>query len=195
MIDAVSGEVIAKGPDYVVVDTGGVSYRAYCPANTIRSCQEGHSALIHTHLIARDDGLHLYGFSRPEERDLFCQILTVGQVGPRLALQLLSTLPPKDFVEALAARDIARLTSVKGVGRKTAERILVELRDKVSGETLASSSTFLLSQEEETALGALTKALGFSAHEVRRALEHLRGEKLSAEELVRRALGLLGSRG
>ena len=195
MIDGISGEVIAKGPDYVVVDTGGVAYRAYCPAETLRACSEGHSAWIHTHLISRDDGLHLYGFSSAEERDLFCQILTVGQVGPRLALQLLSTLPPQAFVEALASGDVARLTSVKGIGRKTAERILVDLRDKVKGGALTSASTFLMSQDEETALTALTTALGFSSHEARQALERLRGENLTAEQMVRKALELLGSRG
>jgi len=192
MIDSISGEVVRIDPDSVVIDTGGIAYAAFCPAGTIRSCSEGKSALLYTHLIARDDSVQLYGFSSPAERELFRQLLTVGQVGPRLAIQILSSLPPDAFVKAIGSGDVAALTAIKGIGRKTAERILVDLRDKVGpgGE----ASRFILSSEEETALRALTsKALGFSPREARMTLERLRGEGLTAEGLVRRALEILGT--
>jgi len=117
----------------------------------------------------------------------------VGQVGPRLAIQILSALPVDAFVSAITRGDVDSLTAIKGIGRKTAERILVDLRDKV-GTATGEGGRFLLSAEEETALRALTsKALGFSPREARMALERLRGEELPAEGLVRRALEILGT--
>jgi Holliday junction DNA helicase RuvA len=193
VIDSISGEVVRVAPDHIVIDTGGIAYQAFCPAETVRDCREGHSALVYIHLIVRDDTIQLYGFSSPTERELFRHLLTVGQVGPRLAIQVLSALPSDAFIEAVAARDVARLTSIKGIGRKTAERILVDLRDRIGDSAGADARRLLLTGEEETALRALTsKALGFSAREVRQALERLRGEKLNAEALVRRALAILG---
>ena len=192
MIDSLSGEVVRIASDHLVVDTGGVAYRAYCAAGTLRSCTEGHSALVYIHLIVRDDSIQLYGFASPSERDLFLQLLSVGQVGPRLALQILSALPPDQLIETIASRNIDRLVSIKGIGRKTAERILVDLRDKI-GQATGGEGGFLLTQSEETAFQALTsRTLGFTAREAREVLGKLRGEDLSPEELVRRALELLG---
>ena len=193
MIDSIYGEVIRIAADHAVVDTGGIAYQAFCPADTLRNLAEGRSALVYTHLIWREDAIQLFGFSTTRERELFRQLLTVGQVGPRLALQLLSTLPPDAFVAAIASNDVDRLTSVKGIGKKTAQRILIDLRDKVASSS--SQIDLLLTRDEETALQALTsRALGFSPREAREALAHLRGEGLPAEQLVRRALEILGSR-
>lgn len=194
MIDSISGEVVRVTADHVVIDTGGIAYQAFCPADTLRSLAQGHSALVYTHLIWREDAVQLFGFATTRERELFRQLLTVGQVGPRLALQLLSTLPPDAFIAAIAANDVERLTSVKGIGKKTAQRILIDLRDKVASST-DSQMGLLLTRDEETALQALTsKALGFSSREAREVLARLRGQSLSAEQLVRRALEILGSR-
>ncbi len=194
MIDSITGDVVRKGPDFVVLDTGGIAFQAFCPADTLGACVPGHESLLYIHLILREDTLQLYGFSNLRERAIFRQLLTVGQVGPRLAIQILSTLPPAILTETIAQRDIARLTSVKGVGRKTAERILVDLRDKITASDGRGAEGFLLTDVEETALRALTsKSLGFSAREAREVLGQLRGQDLSAEMLVRRALKILGS--
>jgi len=193
VIDSISGDVVRIASDYLVVDTGGVAYRAYCATGTLRACREGHEALIYIHLIVRDDSIQLYGFSSPAERDLFLQLLSVGQVGPRLALGILSALPADEFIETVAARNLERLVSIKGIGRKTAERILVDLRDKIAQTDGAAGSGVLFTQTEETAFQALTsRTLGFSPREARQALGKLRSEKLPAEQLVRRALELLG---
>jgi len=196
MIDAIRGEIDRVGTDHVVIDTGGVSYRIDCPSETLRQCRDRRIDQVFVHLIMREDTIQLYGFASPEERELFRKLLTVGQVGPRLALQILSALPRRALIEAVAQNDIARLTSVKGIGTKTAQRILIELRDKVGGLGEADLSGVFLTEAEETALRALTsKALGFSAREARHAIEQLRGESLAAEELIRRALSLLGRGG
>ncbi len=194
MIEAIRGDVAHVGADHVVLDTGSISYRIDCPTETLRRCQDRQIEQLYVHLIVREDTMQLFGFASPEERELFRKLLTVGQVGPRLALQLLSALPLPAFVDAVAANDVDRLTTVKGIGTKTAQRILIDLRDKVAG--IAEEGGFLLSEPEETALRALTsKALGFSAREARHAIERLRGDEMSAEELVRRALAALGQRG
>jgi len=195
MIDSVSGEVVRRAADSVVIDTGGVAYRASCPAGTLRACEIGHSALLYIHLILRDDTIELFGFSSLRERELFRQLLTVSQVGPRVALQVLSVIPPDKLVEAVAARNVDLLVTVKGVGRKTAERILVDLHGKLSDAGDGGTEGLFLTPNEETALRALTsKSLGFSGREAREAIAHLRGEALDIEALVRRALEVLGSR-
>jgi len=192
VIDSISGEVVRSGDDHVVVETGGIAYRVFCPSWDVASCKPGDSTVLFVHLIVRDDTMELYGFGSPEDRELFTHLLSVGQVGPRLALQILSSLPTDALVEAISTNDVAKLTTIKGVGRKTAERILVDLRDKI-GRT-GDGRSVLLAPHEETALRALTsKALGFSAREARQAIERLRGESLDAEGLVRRALALMGS--
>ena len=192
MIDSISGEIVRSGADHVVIETGGIAYQVFCPAGDVRACPLGNPAMLFVHLIVRDDTIQLFGFTSPDEREVFRHLLTVGQVGPRLALQILSSIPMGALIEAIRSSDVAKLTTIKGIGRKTAERILVDLRDKIGAA--GDVRDFLLTPEEETALRALTsRALGFSVREGRQAIERLRGEGLDAEGLVRRALAHLGS--
>jgi len=196
MIDSIRGEIAHVGTDHVVIDTGGIGYQIFCPTETLRACHDHRLDQVFVHLILRDDTIQLYGFSTPEERELFRKLLTVGQVGPRLALQLLSALPPRDFIRAMADSDIDRLTAVKGIGKKTAQRILIDLRDKVEEAARTEPSDIFLTKDEETALRALTsKALGFSVREARQVISELRGEDLGVEDLVRRSLEILGRNG
>ena len=194
MIDSITGRVVRIGTDHVVIETGGIAYRVFCPTRTLSDLRHGEEAVIYVHLILRDDGIKLYGFPSETERELFRALLPVGQIGPKLALQLLSSLPPQALIGAIASGDVERLTAVKGIGRKTAQRIVVELRDKLGGEFGKEINLAPLSQKEALALRALTsKSLGFSPREARQALEKLRGKDLSVEELVRRALEIIGS--
>jgi len=196
MIDSLAGEVVRMGGDYVVIDTGGVAYHCAATSTALRSLDVGHEALIYTHLIIRDDAMQLFGFASLDEREVFRQLLTVGQVGPKLALQILSAVPIDDLIQAVSASDVVRLTQIKGVGVKTAERILVDLRDKLGPAAAAKTAgDFLLSTAEETALRALTTQLGFSPREAREAVQRLHGQGLSAEGIIRGALEFLGSRG
>jgi len=195
MIDSIAGDVVEVGSDYAVIDTGGIAYRAFATATALRGLTVGHESLLYTRLIVRDDSMQLFGFASRDEREIFGQLLTVGQVGPKLALQILSSLPLNDLIQAVSGGHVERLTAVKGVGKKTAERILVDLRDKMGAPSASSSSDFLLSTGEETALLALTSKLGYSTREAREALQRLRGQNLSPEELVRGALQVLGSSG
>jgi Holliday junction DNA helicase RuvA len=132
MIALVSGEVAVRRGDHVVVLCGGVGYRLAVSAETLRHVPRvGESVTLHAHLVVRDDALSLYGFATEEERDLFLLLLGVPSVGPKMALAVLSGGPPRELLAAVAAGDGARLQAVPGIGKRTAERIVVELREKV----------------------------------------------------------------
>ena len=132
VIALVSGEVAVRRADHVVVACGGVGYRLNVSAETLRHVPRvGEPASLHTHLIVRDDALLLYGFATEEERDLFLLLIGVQSVGPKMALAVLSGGPPRELLGAVAAGDTARLQAVPGIGKRTAERIVVELREKV----------------------------------------------------------------
>ena len=136
MIALLAGEVAVRRGDHVVVSCGGVGYRANVSAETLRHVPAAGKALtLHTHLILRDDGMHLYGFATEEERDLFLMLIGVQSVGPKVALAVLSGGPPRELLGAVAAGDTARLQAVPGIGKRTAERIVVELREKVGAVT------------------------------------------------------------
>ena len=132
VIALVSGTVAVRRGDHVVVDCGGVGYRLSVSAETLRHVPAvGNQVLLHSHIVVRDDALLLYGFATEEERELFLMLISVQSVGPKVALAVLSGGPPRELLEALAAGDTARLQAAPGVGKRTAERIIVELREKV----------------------------------------------------------------
>ena len=192
MIDAIRGDIVDVGSDFVCMETAGITYQIFCPADTVRACHERLLDQLFTHLIVRDDSIQLFGFASTDAREIFRKLLTVGQVGPKLALQVLSSLPAEALIEAITTNDVTRLMTVKGIGEKTAQRILLDLRDKIGGSSDGFKNLFLV-PEEETALRALTsKALGFSMREARQAIVQLRDKKLNAEGLVREALSLMG---
>lgn len=194
MIDGIRGDIVDVGTDYVCIETSGITYQIFCPAETVRACHNRTTDQLYTHLIVRDDALQLYGFISTDARAIFRQLLSVGQVGPKLALQILSSLPTAALVEAIRTGDVSRLTSIKGIGQKTAQRILIDLRDKFAGGSSGGAlDNLFLRPAEEIAVRALTsKALGFSTREARQAVVQLRERELNEEELVREALALLG---
>jgi len=135
MIAAVRGEVLVRRPDHVVVDAGGVGYRLTVSAETLKSVPAtGREGFLHAELIARDDSLALYGFASEEERDLFRELISVSGVGPKVAIAVLGGGTSRDLLRAIAAGDAKRFQAVQGIGKRTAERIIVELREKVAGE-------------------------------------------------------------
>ncbi len=133
MIARIAGEVAVRRGDHIVVETAsGVGYRVAVSASTMERIPAiGHTVSLHTELIVREDSMSLYGFATEEEQDLFTLLLGVQSVGPKMALAVLSGGTPRELVTALAAGDAARLQAVPGIGKRTAERIIVELREKV----------------------------------------------------------------
>jgi len=135
MIASVRGEVLVRRPDHVVVESGGVGYRLAVSAETLKAVPaRGKQATLHALLVARDDSLQLYGFASEEERDLFLHLTSVSGIGPKVAIAILSGGTPRELLRAIAAGDAKRFQAVPGIGKRTAERVIVELREKVAGE-------------------------------------------------------------
>ncbi len=194
MIAAVRGEVMVRRPDHVVVDAGGVGYRLSVSAETLKSvAATGREAFLHAELISREDSLALYGFASEEERDLFGLLVSVSGIGPKVAIAALSGGPARELLRAIAAGDAKRFQAVPGIGKRTSERIIVELREKVAG-----------SLEEEVVLGAGDDGdpralardglvnLGYAPLEAEQLLDGVDGG--DAEELLALALRKAGGR-
>jgi Holliday junction DNA helicase RuvA len=187
----VSGTVAVRRGDHVVVDCGGVGYRLSVSAETLRHVPAvGKHVLLHTHMVVRDDALLLYGFATEEERELFLMLIGVQSVGPKVALAVLSGGPPRELLRAVAAGDTARLQAAPGVGKRTAERIIVELREKVG-------ATAPVALAEVGAGGGATDdprilardgliGLGYTPIEVDELLDGAEGER--PEDLIAHAL-------
>lgn len=192
MIDTITGEPVEFGESHVVIEVNGIGYRISISAATRAELSEVNGPVrLFTHLQMREDGLELFGFARAEERELFRLMLGVAGIGPRLALQVLSAMPPARFGEAVLNKRIEELQQVKGIGRKTAERLILELKDKLPQLPLGEEVR-ILTDREGLAIQAL-RSLGFTATEARRAVERAQaqGEDISTEELIKRALELV----
>jgi holliday junction DNA helicase RuvA len=194
VIASVGGEVAVRRPGRVVVETaGGVGYALAVSAETLRHVPAvGHRVLLHSHLVVRDDALALFGFATEEERDLFLLLIGVQGVGPKVALAVLGGGTPRELVGALAAGDVARLTAVPGIGKRTAERIVVELREKVGpdlGDRGADPAGPIAAARADdprrTARDGLLE-LGFAPAEAERLLGDAEGE--TPEDLLASAL-------
>jgi holliday junction DNA helicase RuvA len=186
MIALVSGTVAARRPDHVVVDCGGVGYRLAVSAETLRHVPAvGQPVTLHTHLVLRDDSISLYGFSAEEERELFLMLLGVQAVGPKVALAVLSGGPPRELLSALAAGDAARFQAAPGVGKRTAERIIVELREKVGATAPPAISASRGDDPRALARDGLVE-LGYTPQEADELLREASGER--PEELIAEAL-------
>ncbi len=189
MIASVSGEVLVRRPDHVVIQCGGVGYRLAVSAETLKSVPaRGKQATLHAELVAREDSLALYGFASEEERDLFCLLTSVSGIGPKVAIAILSGGPPRELLRALAAGDAKRFQAAPGVGKRTAERLIVELREKVAGE-LEDGLAAADGGEGESPRGLARDGLmhlGYTLSEAERLLDGAEGE--SAEDLISAAL-------
>jgi Holliday junction DNA helicase RuvA len=190
MIALLRGQLALRRSDHVVILCGGVGYRAAVSAQTLHQLPAtGEQATLHTHLIVRDDALSLYGFHSEPERDLFLMLLSVQAVGPKVALAVLSGGPPEEMIAALAAGDAGRFQAVPGIGKRTAERIIVELREKVA-DVPGATGTSPITARRGDGPRALARdgliELGYSAGEAESLLSGASGE--SAEELIAHAL-------
>jgi Holliday junction DNA helicase RuvA len=193
VIAAVRGEVMVRRPDHVVIDAGGVGYRLTVSAETLKAVPAtGREAFLHSELVSREDSLALFGFASEEERDLFGQLVSVSGVGPKVAIAVLSGGPARELLRAIAAGDAKRFQAAPGIGKRTSERIIVELREKVAGVL-----------EEEVALAASEGGdprtlardglvnLGYAPLEAEQLLDGIDGG--DAEELLASALRKAGS--
>lgn len=199
MIASLRGVVCEPGPDFVVLDVGGVGYLVHVtPSTRARLPDAGHEARLFTHYAVREDAVTLYGFVSREERDLFELLITVSGIGPKVALAMLAGTQPESFSAAVAGGDVAYLTRLPGVGKKTAQRLLLELKDKIVSWLPADGGIALdevavsgarPTDRDEAVQALLT--LGFSQAEASQAVARAAaetGEGATAEDLIRSAL-------
>jgi holliday junction DNA helicase RuvA len=188
VIASVSGEVLVRLAGDVVVEAGGVGYRMAVSSETLKDVpQAGSQGRLLTHLVLRDDGMHLYGFSTSSERELFLMLIGVQGVGPKVALAVLSGGAPRELLNAIASGDTARFQAVPGIGKRTAERIIVELREKVAGKVSDEIVVRRTATDDPRTLareGLL--GLGFSVQEADGLLDGAAGE--TPEDLIAEAL-------
>jgi Holliday junction DNA helicase RuvA len=189
VIGKLTGTLLEKRPPMVMVDVNGVAYELDVPMNTLYQLPAtGSKVTLYTHLIVREDAHLLFGFATEQERSAFRQLLKVNGVGARTALAILSGLSVQDLSHAVAAQDAARLIRIPGIGKKTAERLLLELKDKLQ-PGVADSGASARPSARGDALNALL-ALGYSEKEAANALSKLSPE-LATSESIRQALKLL----
>ncbi|MDG1477770.1 MAG: Holliday junction branch migration protein RuvA [Vicingaceae bacterium] len=190
MIAQIKGKLVDKTPTYVIIDCGGVGYEIKISLNTFSQIGEGETCLLYTHFVVREDAQLLYGFKETSERELFRLLISVSGVGSATAIMILSSLSPNETKQAILNSDVNTLKSVKGIGAKSAERIIIDLRDKIakvdSGSTISLPSNNTVKDE---ALSALVM-LGFAKNSAEKALNKIvkAGDDFSVEELIKRAL-------
>ena len=191
MISHINGKLVEKTPTYVVIDCNGVGYKLNISLQTYSAIQTENCKLL-THLAVKEDSHTLYGFFTSEERDLFRQLISVSGVGPSTARMILSTYSAEEIVNYIITADVTALQNVKGIGGKTAQRIIIDLKDKVGKGK--ETSDLLFTQDntiKEEALSALL-ALGFTKKVAYKKMEQVmknnEGE-ITVEDLVRRSLG------
>lgn len=194
MIGSLRGVLIAKAPPQLVLEAGGVGYEIEAPMSTFYMLPPvGHELRLLTHLVVREDAHLLYGFATDTERQLFRDLLRVTGIGPKLALAILSGSSVEAFTQCVLAQDAAALTRIPGVGRKTAERLLVEMRDRMqaaaqaSGMAVPAAGGALAGGAQAEALSALV-ALGYKPAEAARLLQGVRAPDATTEDLIRGAL-------
>jgi Holliday junction DNA helicase RuvA len=195
MIGSLRGKLIEKRPNQVILDVGGVGYQVQIPLSTFASLGGLHAeALLLTHTHVREDQLTLYGFLTAREKHCFELLISASGVGPSLALKILSGMSLEDLIPAIRTGDLAQLVRIPGVGRKTAERMVVELRDKLAAVDIAESGKPITKSQLEADVASALVNLGYEARAVERAIEKSRGDgKTDFETLLRASLQVLGT--
>jgi holliday junction DNA helicase RuvA len=186
MIARLRGEVVTRSASAVVVDVGGVGYLVYPTASARRKAKPGHEVAFETYLHVREDVLQLFGFAEAAERELFELLLSVQGVGPKVALAIVSGSSPDDLRRAIALEDTARFQAIPGIGKKTAQRVVMELKEKLGEESSADGATPLAPKTHLVARDALVE-LGYTVVEAEEALAATDPDA-PPEERVREAL-------
>jgi Holliday junction DNA helicase RuvA len=192
MIAYLEGQLWEKRPEYIILKVGGVGYQAFVPLSTFYQLPEPPAAIgLHIHTYVQSDTLQLYGFATLEEKQTFTKLLTIPRIGPKLALAILSGISVPDLAQALASGDIRRLAAIPGLGRKSAERLLVELKGKLHTESMQLPATASGPQGSiwDDALSALLN-LGYGRSQAEQVLRqvHAQEKPLTLEEILRLSL-------
>ena len=193
MITQIKGRLVEKSPTELVIDCNGLGYLVNISLNTFSLLSDSENISLYTHLQVKEDSHTLFGFYDKTERNLFRKLISVSGIGASTARTMLSSLNPEEIQRAILSENVSTIQSVKGIGLKTAQRVIIELKDKVSAisEGLESSSNFTNSKREES-LSAL-EVLGYSRKQTTKVVDKLISEtsKISVEEIIKNALNKL----
>ena len=188
MIGQISGRLIEKNPTDLVIDCGGVGYEVKISLNTFTTLGSDEAVRVFTKLIVREDAHLLYGFSSKEEREMFNHLISVSGIGPNTAMIMLSSLVPDEIAQAILTEDVATIQKIKGIGTKTAQRVIIDLKSKVSKMELSSENIFTSNNRNRfDALNALV-SLGFDKKSAEKVLDKIDTGTQSVEELIKDAL-------
>lgn len=194
MYDFIKGRLAEKNPAYAVIEANGVGYLLNISLHTYSQLKEDEHCRLYTHLVVREDALMLFGFSDVEERELFRQLISVSGVGPNTARMILSSVPPAEIIQAIVVGDAPFLQRIKGIGSKTAQRLILDLKNKLSKDLIPyEKMTGGYNTKKEEALSGLI-ILGFSRMVAEKALGKVieqEGAALPVEQLIRHALKIL----
>lgn len=198
MIYSVKGKVSYGGENLIIVDSGAVSFECVASSSTVsKLINLGDEVSVLTYLQVREDGLTLFGFAEKEEKNIFLELINVSGIGPKMAITILSSITPENLVTAINNGDVKLLSNVKGLGKKTAERICLELKDKIGTSSTDNSSILLgaapKSAEADDAISVLV-SLGYSKAEATKAVDSciVGNPNLKAEEIISAALRVIG---
>lgn len=199
MIAYLQGRVLTVTAETAIIEVGGVGYEIYCSGGAFRKMTVGEIAELYTYLQVKEDGVTLFGFANPKEKELFLKVISVSGVGPKMGIAILTGLSADEFTQAIATADVKRLSAVKGLGKKTAEKIVLELHGKISAAEVMNASAdpitaamkkggASVSAQDEEAVSALM-GLGFTKNESVQAVKraHEQGAT-TTEEIIRKAL-------
>lgn len=193
MFAYIKGSLEQKSNNYVVIDVGGIGYKIFMATKAIETLGEiGKVVKVHTHYYVREDNISLYGFNTNEELRMFELLLQVSGIGAKSAIAMLSKISPSSFALAVISDDISQLVKIPGIGKKTAARIVLELKDKLKTEeaiTKTEEVKLSITNEEETseAIAAL-QVLGYTKREIEKALENVDTKNLQLEEIIKQGL-------
>lgn len=194
MYDYIRGRLIEKTPTYVVIEANGIGFSLSISLHTYTRIKDEEACALFTHFVVREDAHILFGFAEVQERELFRQLISVSGVGPNTARMILSSATPSEIVTAISSGDVGFLKSVKGIGVKTAERIIVDLKGKVSKDLISSEKLEIVhNTRKEEALSGLV-ILGFPKSVAEKALNKItekEGAEIPVEQLIRHALKIL----
>ncbi|PLX67635.1 MAG: Holliday junction branch migration protein RuvA [Denitrovibrio sp.] len=192
MIYSIRGTLIEKSPDKAVIDTGSIALEMNISASTYQQLPEtGKDAHVYTHFVMRDDGVYLYGFSKMEEKRLYLLLITISKVGPKLALAILSGMDVNKFMNAVMNSEVGLISTIPGIGKKTAERIVVELKDKF-GQISVSETDGAASTGADDVVSALLN-MGYTRADCQKAVNKVYKAESSFEELFKQSLKELSS--
>lgn len=196
MFAYIKGSLEMKLNNYVVIETGGIGYKIFMTDTSIDKIGEiGSIVKVHTYYYVREDNISLYGFLTNEELRMFELLLSVSGVGAKSAITILSCITPSEFAIAIISNDVAKMKKVKGVGAKTAERIILELKDKLkdyNGAEIEEKKNNKVDEEKMAEAISALQVLGYNRKEILQAMEKIDTDNLEVEDIIRKGLSLLG---